>query len=269
MSYFVSINGASFRTENKDHKLTLEQFRDKYEGHAGLPATEDVMYINGNEKDFDYILIGDSHARHIFSYIVNSNIKVASFATDSCKSTKHFFSKIPYSYKLEQRCKDRYGKVVEFINDHPGKKVIWMSAWRDGVIGKKRVEGNYKNNIIDEIPFFINDIKNSNSELYIIGDTQGSDRVMYECLANYSAIFGNVFSKCDVTQPFRENKINTELQKLSNRTNGFKYISAADALCVNGNCEIIKNGMPVYTDTQHLTKESANVVGEFIFSRLK
>ncbi|EFK4097532.1 acyltransferase [Escherichia coli] len=269
MSYFVSINGASFRTENKDYKLTLEQFRDKYEGHTGLPATEDVMYINGNEKDFDYILIGDSHARHIFSYIVNSNIKVASFATDSCKSTKHFFSKIPYSYKLEQRCKDRYGKVVEFINDHPGKKVIWMSAWRDGVIGKKRVEGNYKNNIIDEIPFFINDIKNSNSELYIIGDTQGSDRVMYECLANNSAIFGNVFSKCDVTQPFRENKINTELQKLSNRTNEFKYINAADALCVNGNCEIIKNGMPVYTDTQHLTKESANVVGEFIFSRLK
>lgn len=269
VSYFVSIDGVSGRGSNTDYKLTLEEFREKYEGNSGLPATEDVMFINGSKNDFDYILVGDSHARHIFAYIINRNIKVASFATDSCKSTKHFFSKISYSFKLEQRCKNRYGKVVDFINENPGKKVIWMSAWRDGSIGKQRDQGNYKNNIVDEITYFIEDIKNSNSDIYIIGDTQGSDNVMYECLANGTALLGSRFSGCSTTQIFKESETENKLKSLAENTKRYTYIPASDALCINGACEIIKNGNPVYTDTQHLTKQSAQIVGSYIFSKIQ
>lgn len=269
ISYLVSLSGASFRIKNPDYKLTLEEYREKYEGHSGLPATEDEMYINGNKNDFDYILVGDSHARHIFAYILNSDIKVASWATDSCKSTKHFFSKISYSFKLEQRCKNRYEKVVSFINSNPGKKVIWMSAWRDGFIGKQRTAGDYKNNIIDEIHYFLDDISGSKSEVFIVGDTQGSKKVMYECLANGSSPMGSRFSGCERSAPYKRSAIDDDLSELSIKYGKFKFIRASDALCNNGWCEIIKDGMPVYTDTQHLTKKSARAVGEYIFRKTK
>lgn len=269
VSYLVSINGASFRASNPDYNMTLEQFREKYEGHSGMPATEDVMYINGNDKDFDYILVGDSHARHMFAYILSSNMKVASWATDSCKSTKHFFSKIAYSFKLEQRCKNRYEKVVDFINRHPGKKVVWIAAWRDGSIGKQRFEGEYTNSIINEIPYFIDDIKDSKSDVYIIGDTQGSNRVMYECLSNGSSLLGSIASGCEKKQRYTLSGVEERLKSIANESGSFKYISAADALCENGMCDIIRDGMPVYTDTQHLTKKSSMIVGEYIFNKIR
>ncbi|HCM9354154.1 TPA: acyltransferase [Enterobacter kobei] len=268
-SYLVSIDGAAFRVTNSDYKLTLEQFRAKYEGHSGLPATEDVIYINGNANNFDYILVGDSHARHMFAYLLESDLKVASWATDSCKSTKHFFSKIAYSFKLEQRCKNRYAKVVEFINQHPGKKVVWMAAWRDGFIGKQRMTGEYPNNIIAELPYFISDIKGSKSDVYIIGDTQGSNMVMYECLSNSSALLGYYFSGCQTKQKYHLSETENGLRSLAEKTRDFKYISAADALCNDGMCDIIRDGMPVYTDTQHLTKKSSMIVGGYIFSKIR
>lgn len=269
ISYLVSINGAAFRLSTKDYGLTLEQFRSKYEGHSGLPATEDVMFINGSKEDFDYILVGDSHARHLFYYLVNSNIKVASWATDSCKSTKHFFSKISYSFKLEQRCKNRYDKIVDFINSNPGKKVIWAAAWRDGTIGASRSGGDYENNIVSELPYFLDDIRGSRSDIYIIGDTQGSDNVMYECLSNRSSIVGDKLSGCPEKQQFKHSDTEDRLKKLAEESGRFSYISAADALCKNGYCSIIKDGMPVYTDTQHLTKNSSQIVGSYIFRKIK
>ncbi|WGL97129.1 hypothetical protein QE177_07730 [Arsenophonus sp. aPb] len=90
-SIYVLKNGVSSRV-NPDFQLSRNDYKAKFEGHLNLPQSMDAQYFNGNVTDFDFILIGNSHARHFFSYIKKHGIKVASLALDGCTSTKNYYS---------------------------------------------------------------------------------------------------------------------------------------------------------------------------------
>ncbi|MGS3344860.1 acyltransferase family protein [Citrobacter amalonaticus] len=268
-SWYVGIDGVADRIKNQEYKISKPQFRAKYEGHLGIHSTEEVKYFNSNENNFEYILIGDSHARHYYAYIQDSGAKVASFAVDGCEVTKHFMSPIGWSEKTRSMCASRYKKVVDFINSHPGKPVIWSMLWRGGVIGEPINDGESNpNDIISEMTFFLEDIKGSGSSLFIIGDTQGSDRIMFECLAGQDLPINKILNRCETTQKEKKFPISERFKAFASKHDNVHFIDPTPALCSNGECVIVDDGMPVYTDNDHFTKQWSVNVGGYIFKRI-
>ncbi|WP_131828529.1 acyltransferase family protein, partial [Enterobacter kobei] len=269
-SWYVSLDGVASRVSNQQYKLPKAQFRSLNEGHLGLNSVEGVQYFNADDKNFDYILIGDSHARHYYAYFKSSGLKVASLATDGCEITKHFMNPLNWSEKIREICKNRYTKAVEFINAHPGKKVIWAMTWRNGEIGEPITsKTNLPNDIISEMDYFINDVNGSMSDLYIIGDTQGSKRIMYECLASMDLPINRLLNSCETHQEERVIPINKRFIEYTKTHKNVHFIDPTPALCSNGKCIIVDGNEPVYTDTNHLTRKYSIKVGEYIFSKIK
>ncbi|EMH9439742.1 acyltransferase [Proteus mirabilis] len=268
LCFWVAKDGVNSRV-NPDFQISRGEFRKKFEGHLGMPQSDGIQYFNSDESNFDYILIGDSHARHFFSYIKEHNLRVASLALDGCTSTKNYFS----SYN-KAMCEGRYDLEVEFIKKHPNKPVIISRNWPGlfpshiirndgGTIGKE----NLNNKIIEELDYFYSDI-NRGQYIYILGDTPGSEKIIFECLAKADLPINKVInlSRCKDTQKKNVNTSNEDLLRFSSKYDNVTYIDTYSFLCDSKECLTIKDGMPIYTDSSHLSKYGAEIVGEGIFS---
>ncbi|MBT0351384.1 acyltransferase [Morganella morganii subsp. morganii] len=263
LAFYIKINGASWRLSNSEFTVTLQQFRNLNEGHAGLGQPDDVQYLNSDENSFDYILIGSSHARHYNSFILKNKIKVASFALDGCNSTKNQHYK-----EVGSNCDKVYEKTVNFIKKHHGKKIIWATRWDHWGAGKLR-PGGVKSDAIEEINNFINDIKGTNSSLYIVSETPGASFVAFECLAKKDLIINKLFSfDCDSREEKKQSDFNKKiLQTIKINENTF-FIDTNESLCDEKSCMVIDNGIPIYTDYGHLSKHGADIVGNYIIEKI-
>ncbi len=265
-----SIDGADYRIQNQQFKLTRQDIRFRFEGHLRLPSTENIQYINGNEDSFDYILIGDSHARHYYSYFKQSGTRVASLAIDGCKSTKNFYQRIDYSSELNKICKDRYSKTLAFIKKHNTKPVIYSSLWSDGTVGSPRIDGDtsHPNNIINELEEFLTDIGSNAPKVFIVADTPGSKKMLFECLSGLELPVNRLFNSCDSKQKDEPHSMTAKLAAFSNSHHNVFIIDPSKSLCSNGECLVIDNGMPIYTDASHLTRHGADIVGKYIMTKI-
>lgn len=268
LSLFASLNGVRARTSGSDdYKMSLQEFRDKYEGSDGVKDSLNPIYFNSNEDDFKYILIGSSHAKHYYSYIKSSGLKVVSLALDGCNSTKNRYT----NYRPES-CAPRYSQVVDFINNHPGKKVIWATLWSWIGIqrnGSKDININPLDVIDAEVNAFIEDINKSHSDIYLIGDVQGTKRLTFECMAKNSLPLNRYLNLggCSDTQKYESDGIDEKLSSVAEKYQNVHFIGASNSLCSDGVCRLIVEGKPVYTDYGHLSKYGADIVGKYIFSR--
>lgn len=264
ISYYVKIDGVSFRLSNDDLKLSLSDYRRINEGHAGLKQSSDVIYINSDESDFEYVLIGSSHARHYNSFFIDNNIKVASFALDGCNSTKN-----QYNGDEGGDCDNVYSNSVEFIKKHPNKKIIWATLWNNW--GAKYVrDGGEKSNAINEIEYFMQDIEGSNSSVYIISEVPGASFIAFECLAKKDLPINKLISfDCQKFEPKKHSKFNDDIVNLELKYKDLHLIDISKSLCSESSCMIIDNSIPIYTDYGHLSKHGANIVGRYIINQTK
>ncbi len=262
LSLYIKVDGIGWRISNDDYKLTLVDYKFKNEGHMGMRQIDGPQYINSSEDDFEYILIGSSHARHYYSYIKESNKKVVSFAYDGCNSTKNFFSK--YDSKS---CSKRYEMAVSFINSHPGKKVIWSARWDNwGDISGRDNKTVFS--LYGEIISFIRDIDNSKSTITIVTEVPGTDYIAYECLAKKELpINGIINMQCADRVKRKESNFYTKIKDLTKDMKNVKIINTREFLCDDNNmCLVIKDGNPIYTDYNHLSKYGASFLGYYIFT---
>lgn len=266
LSMFAEKDGMNFRLkDNSAFNLSLQEYRDLNEGHDGVRDNNEVVMLNSENKKIKFVLIGSSHAKHYISYINKNAIPVASFALDGCNSTRNYFSK----YNAEV-CKKRYSEIIEYINKNKGLNVIWAATWKG--IGVKR-DNNFlpksgrDENWSEELEYFLEDIKNSGSKIYLVGATQGSRKIMHECIAKNNLPINILFDfACKEKQEKIKNvESNDFLQELSNKYKNVYFIKSEDALCNDVECMVVADGIPVYTDYGHLSKRGADIVGEYIF----
>lgn len=271
LSYFVSINGVNSRLGSaKEFMVDSATYRLQNEGYSGVANSKEPIYFNSSEKDFDFILIGSSHARHYYHYIMESNHKVASLALDGCDSTRNYFSK-----SVGDICSKRYALTIDFIKKHPGKNVIWATVWNEP--SNKRDSGfndsgeDSGSKWIREISFFASDIAGTKSNIYLIGDTPGTKKLMFECLAKNSLPINRLLNSagCEISERKVDKPINRALEYSASKHQNMRFIDAQDALCQGNECNVIVGGKPVYTDYGHLSKTGSNIVGNYIFKSIK
>ncbi|MEX7537265.1 acyltransferase family protein [Providencia rettgeri] len=262
LSSYVSKNGVSDRLDNREYSLSLQKFRDEYEGHVGVDDEKGKVFFNSNDDEFDYILIGDSHARHLYSYIESSGLKVVSFALDGCLSTENFYSQ----YNSEV-CAPRYEQIIDFISEHPNKTIIWSSLWgRTGNLEKRN--GDIPFSLEHEMNLFVKRI--NTDQLFLIGSTPRSNYITYECLAKKELPINRLLNNvdCPKTEKNEENLADNVLISIAKSYPNVHYIKASDALCNSTECKVIDDNVPIFTDTHHLTKHGSSIVGQYIFSHI-
>ncbi|MEZ9386306.1 acyltransferase family protein [Vibrio lentus] len=251
----------------REYQVTKQQFRNKYEGHAGMWNASGV-FINGSEKDFDYIVIGNSFARHYNSFFVSSDFKVVNLAVDGCLSTRRNYA----HYSKSKVCRDRYQFLLDFVQRNPGKKLIFSSSW-SGYNCKTRRD-NYtcndgSNILIEEMKALVEDVSSYVSGIYVVGKTQGSEVIPFKYLAE-SYLPGYRIFRDDIFNKRQKEKVIDKNEALENSASevGYTYIDPTDALCSNNYCYVIKNGQPLYTDHGHLTKLGSSLVGGFFMNKI-
>lgn len=265
----ISVDGLSSRITNTALKVSPAEFRYRNEGHLGLPSTKEVQFFNAKDG-FDFIVIGDSHARHFYSYFKNSGLRVASLAVDGCSSYHDFYSKINYSQRVNNICMDRYNETLSFIKRNPGKIIVWSAAWSNlGSLSRRDTNNDGNFSLTEQLQIFINDASPNYQKLVLIGQTPTTKKNAIQCLLSRSLPINRIFNKCDeyeAEEDIYENKILNDFASKNHKT---VYIDPNPAICKNGECKVIDNEKPVYTDNSHLTRKYSNIVGEYIFSKIK
>ncbi|MEZ8201948.1 acyltransferase family protein [Vibrio splendidus] len=254
----------------EEYKLTRQQFRNKFEGHAGLyDKGNKPININSDGDDFDFILIGNSYARHYNDYFINNNVKIVSFALDGCVSTKNY-----YNRKKNLACIDRYQETLEFIKNNPGKNIIISKSWpginsdylsRDN---NAPISSNIKDTFINELSGFLKDSQPYVNKVFVVGRTQGSKIIPFQYLAkNDLPIYKIMGSHDQRTQPYIKDVYNTILKE-HERELKYVYVDPNKGLCNTDDCFVIKNGTPLYTDNSHLSKAGANLAGREVMMQI-
>lgn len=265
---YVKQDGVAERLQDKTYALSLQDFREKHEGFMDydIHHTEPI-YFNSADHDPDYILWGDSHARHYFYFIHNHGLKVVSLALDGCQSTENYY--------LDRRpeCEGQYAKVIDMIKAHPHKTVVMSMWWGDGYDARMRSGGTGKFQLIPELTEIYNVIAASGSKLVLIGLTPSTPYVPYQCLAQQNLPLNRLLGSvdCPETQPYPANalSVNKKLEEFAATHDNVQFIDAAKALCQNGRCQIRNGDQIIYTDKDHLSKYGSDLVGKYIFSQIK
>ena len=264
ISYVLSMfNGLN--SLPSDYKLTKQQFRDKYEGHLGLYGKgKEPVYINSDENNLEIILIGDSYARHYYSFFKNSGMKVASLAVDGCYSSRDFFN------KNNDMCEFRYRDEIEFIKKHKDKVVVISRNWTD--LGTSKIFNRASQDkvsidsqvLIEQLSDLIDIAHQAGSKVYIVGNSQGADVVPFKAMAE-QLLYGKTVT--DIKEPKKDNVMGSVLRENSESLN-YEFLDVASSLCEKDSCFTVKDGQPVYTDKGHFSKVGADIVGSHIFNKL-
>lgn len=265
VTYVASINNG-INELPEDYKLTKQQFRDKYEGHLGLYGQgKEPVFINANSSDFDIILIGDSYARHFYSFFQDSGMKVASLAVDGCYSTRDFFS------HSDNLCKFRYQDQSNFLKKNRNKIVIISRNW--GKNGEKKViERNSGEKVsidskmmLEQLNDLISLANTSGSKVYVVGNNQGAETTPFKSIADLLLSGKNVSY---LKEKLKNNVMGDTLRNNSSLLN-YKFLDIAKALCQEDNCLTVSDGEVIYTDTGHFSKFGSRIVGNKLFRDIK
>ena len=261
----VMQEGVPSRVDQELYKLTLREYRKKYEGHARLRQIDEPHYLNTRKDDFEYILIGDSNARHYLSYILEEKIKLVTFALDGCYSSKNYVSKP----KIKQ-CVGRYQMQIDFIKKHPGKKVLIAYSW-DGVRKATLRPGGEPSEIesiaVNELAHLIKDSGSDANNYYLISKLNTSPYTAFTCLSKgplpiYRHL--NIIG-CDKFSQKIDYPVNKQLEEYAKTTTNVHFVDTAEPLCGRKGCLNYDSEGTIYTDTQHLTKHGARLVGSYLF----
>ncbi|WGL97128.1 SGNH hydrolase domain-containing protein [Arsenophonus sp. aPb] len=166
---------------------------------------------------------------------------------------------------------------LDFINAHPEKPVIISRNWpglqyedikrEDGShIGK----ADYNKLMVEEMTSFYNDA-NHGQNFYIIGSTPRSSSVMFECLAKADLPINkliNIFD-CSNTRQRVNTAADEALKNFAGKYAKVKFIDTYPFLCNHTECTLIKDGIPIYTDTSHLSITGAEIVGKGVFNEIR
>ncbi|MCS3430530.1 acyltransferase family protein [Klebsiella sp. BIGb0407] len=248
-----------------EYKLTKRQIRDQYEGHMGLYGKgSEPVYINSNKKDFDFILIGDSFARHYYSFLKTNGFKVVSFAVNGCYSTRDFYN------ENNSLCENRYDDVLEFIKNNKNKIVIISQNWNRSGFKMFNRNSNEKtiineDTIVEQLGEFISIINQNGSAVYVIGNDQGADVIPFKAMAEK---FLSGESIIDIKEARKNNPMGNILDANVSNLN-YHFLDISESLCDAENCFTVKDGQSIYTDHGHLSKFGSNIVGSKIFNNFK
>ena len=281
-AYYISINGAKFRF---NHEVTRYA---QYGGHT-VPFEGNINAIGNLERKPDFILIGDSFARHYALDLIDRGLHVITVFRDGCYSWRGYVNRRSEGH-IDEKCAKRYAFANKAAKQYPDLPIVIAQDWpryrgslvrraNDYLIPEKYFEGAVKR----DIEYIAKRFKHH--KVYIVGTPRqtvfdvGSTCMYLHALDNPLSKFVRAHFTCVKSKhlndiPFNDilHKIVSDLPEnkdLPEYKHPVRYLDPNDAICIDGKCEILVGKfIPVYQDGLHYSWAGSVKVVSYILSQI-
>lgn len=337
-AFYINATGASFRLQQDVTRYA------QYGGHS-VPFDGTINEIGDVEnRRPDFILIGDSFARHYALDLIDRGLHVITVFRDGCYSFAHHVNRRTEGY-VDDKCALRYHYAREAVNRYPELPVVVAQDWpryRMSLVSRILTDQSFsKNAAADAVPAadalepempgaltgqteavpepvtgaeietqavtstvikavpesefeeavaadlraMAEDFSTGQNKVYVLGTPRqtvydiGSTCMYLKALDNPLSRFLGSHITCIKSKqlnavPLNDFILNT-VEKLpqnegtDERTAKIRYIDPNDAICIDGECEILVGRfIPVYQDGLHYSWAGSVKVVSFILSQI-
>lgn len=281
-TWSVASYGATFRL---NHEVTRYA---QYGGHT-VPFEGKVNSIGDLERKPDFVLIGDSFARHYALDLIDRGLHVVTVFRDGCYSWRAYVNRRSEGY-IDKKCATRYTHAKKAVADNPDLPVVIAQDWpryRSSLVRRKNdyqvPEHLFDQAVIRDLELMARQFKDR--KVYVLGTPRqtvfdvGSTCMFLHALENPLSQFLRSHFTCIKNKELNEIPFNDILYKaiselpqnkgLDEKDWPVKYIDPNDAICVDGNCEILVGKfIPVYQDGLHYSWAGSIKVVSYILSQI-
>lgn len=282
-AYYIGETGAKFRL---NHEITKYA---QYGGHD-VPFDGKVNAIGDLSRKPDFILIGDSFARHYTLDLIDRGLHVITVFRDGCYSYADNISRRSEGY-VDKACALRYESAKEALRKYPELPVVVAQDWpryKAGLVNRDTgipvKEDEFTQAVVDDLKRLSYDF--ATHKVWVIGTPRqtvfdvGSTCMFLHALDNPLSKFIRSTFTCTKNKNLADIPINEELVKtIENMPQNaaktpdiempFNYIDPNDAICIDGKCEILVGKfIPVYQDGLHYSWAGSVKVVSYILSRI-
>ncbi len=276
-------------------------FKDRYSGieveFAGKGVPDFYPAFNNQKNKAEVVLIGDSHAQHLWPFFEKNNINLAIFSSSGtyCYDDEHCSFSKPNFVEL---INEKYGSIHKFVSERknfiesfPVNTPIVISQrwtqhfnkmfaeWGKACQKDPDLRNHPQSELFDESlgKLFL---ENPNRHFYVLGSLIGSKAIytVRECnnIKNYNRYLPHILLdkiKCEEPLLKYDNEYknaNLFLKNYLKKFNNVSFINPNDSICKNDLCRLLTpHGKDIFWDDNHLSVEGAEFIGEYIFSRIK
>jgi len=269
--FFLSLlGGFIYSTDGLARRIDL-QSNSLIHGSMGndYTITEGVTLLN-TDKNYDYLLIGDSNAAHYTRGILDSTDKVKISWYGTCVSLPNMINKREgYYINWKNDCKNNYKLGTKET------KIIIAQSWvhEDGFFECTKVkcdaDRSYHSILESELAIMF-DLYQSNADIYIVGELPKSTNNKIMICLRFNALI-NLNLECGNHEEPRENvwAINELLSRISNKFDNVHFINPTGAVCTDNICSFSKDGKSIFmSDGSHLSGFGSEVMWDYIRNRI-
>ncbi len=267
-------NGLSFRLEKSD--LLMQQNLDQYAefekkcgvGKNSTPFPDiDKCVIGKNQKEYEVVVLGDSHAGHyssaITSWAEKRDLSVMSFYLFLCPpiiSDEQDLAK--------QKCQDYRQKIKHILQNNNHIKYVFLAGrWHD--ISDFDL---FKKQINDTIKY----AASLNKKVIIMGAIPDSrfakmEVSPLECLESKLTPLQKLFpaanqncSSLPLQRFSKQLEYERVINEVASKYKNVTYFDPFKNMCDDKNCYFVKDGKLLYADKDHLNANGAEYIKEFM-----
>lgn len=283
ISVYIQKDGVANRVDKK-YQLTLQDFGKKYYGgFVFWDETQGKKHQFNKKNELpngNFILSGDSYAMMYIKSFYDTSKPFTTITKTVCMFLPDYLT--TYEKNVVEGCGQVVNLFLNELKEDATTPVILSQNWNaynsDRIIEKKSgvfVSGKeYGDVIFNQIEKIIS-IGGSKRDYYIVGTYVHPDYDVYGCLVKHSMnnFIYNYFFKgkvCKDKTPIINSDIDDVFKSLENKYDNVHFIDPKESQCdEKGLCLEIYNGEIVFFDGDHLSIFGANIIGDYILSKIK
>lgn len=269
----VAIGGYLFKTQGIPQRQNLAE-NPLLQGGTGnnYKVNEGINLLN-TDKEYDYLLIGDSHSNHYTRGIHYHNTKVKNSWYATCLSFPESINIRSGNYpNWKENCQNNY-KLGLFET----KKIIIAQSWERTEKGslqcineKCSLTGSYHKDLPVQLGKLFSTY-GENKEIYIIGGVpKPKDKNIPICLKSKQLL--RIDRSCTTVSQLSEETqtINKILAETVSKYPNVKFIDVTKSICEGNVCKYALNGKSIFMDDgSHLSGYGSEILWGYILKNIE
>ncbi|MCJ8163146.1 acyltransferase family protein [Acinetobacter zhairhuonensis] len=269
----VSIGAYLFKTQGMVQRQNLTANGLIHGGTGNNYLVHEGVNLLNTDKDYDYLLLGDSHSNHYTRGIYHYKTKVKNSWYATCLSFPDSINVRTGNYKdWKDNCKNNYKLGLT-----ENKKIIIAQSWErpeknslECTTNNCTLTGNYHQDLQNQLDKLLS-LYGKNKEVYVIGAVpKPKDNNISICLR--TELLTGIDNNCAISsQPIDGlNTVNKILSETVAKHKNAKFIDVRNAICKDNICRYSIDGKSIFMpDGSHLSGYGSELFWKYIIDNIE
>lgn len=299
LALYVLISGAAYYigTTGLTSRLSYGVTRyAQYGGHT-VPFDGKINHIGAvTARAPDFILIGDSFARHYTLDLIDRGLHVITVFRDGCYSFAHGVTRRTEGY-IDEGCRLRYEEAKKAIAQNPQLPVVVAQDWpryrlttvlrpsAPGAAYTQVAESDYERVLRSDLEQMVVDFSTGHNRIYVVATPRqsvydvGSTCMFLQALDNPVSRIMAKYITCKGTKDLAPIPLNAVLaetiaqlpqnQGKAEADAPVRYLDPNEAICTDGKCELLVGQyIPVFQDGLHYSWAGSIKVVSYLLAQI-